>query len=168
LRIDPTTASKLWAACSKEILKRASHKLAGLGFKRTKPTLFTRPRKHHCEFIHPHKFSGGRHYRLHAGIRIYNSSFPACALNGPHTDGDRRFSLFFEDNPESWERCADEFSKFATLVALPWFETLAVNDSLLGGTSPLRPEARNELRDALAGNVSDDNIALSKKLLGLK
>lgn len=167
--MNPRTDQKVWAACSKEILKQATPKLAALGFKRTKPTFFTRQRERWCEFIHVHKFTGNPRYRFHAGIRIFNSSFPACALNGPCTNAaDRRFSLRFVNTPESWERCSDEFPKFATLVAVPWFETLSTTHAILASSSPLRPDDQQALRDALAGSASPENIALSKKLLGIK
>ena len=167
--MNPRTDPKVWAACSKEILKLATPKLAALGFKRTKPTLFTRQREHWCEFIHVHKFTGNPRYRLHAGIRILNSSFPACALNGPCTlAGDRRFPLSFINSPDSWERCSDEFPKFASLVAEPWFDMLSTSDAILASSSPLRADDQAALRDALAGKVSPENIALSKKELGIK
>jgi len=163
------TDPKVWASCSKEVLKKAAPQLLALGFKRTKPTLFTREREHWCDFVHVHRFTGGRHYRLHAGIRVFNSTFPACDLNGPQsTPENRRLILWFVNNPDSLTRCAGEFPKFVTLVAEPWFGGLSNSDALLARISPLSQDDKSALRESLAGRAVPENIACSRKLLGLK
>jgi len=139
--VEEPDKTKLWAASAKQILSRAAQRLAALGFRRTKPTFFVRERAHWCEFIHAHKFAGGRQFRLHTGLRVLASPRDFCVLDGPETGaGDRRFFLSFVNSEVSWERCAQQFEAFATLVAVPWFATWNTTEALLGEGSPL--EAR--------------------------
>jgi hypothetical protein len=162
------TNAKTYEACSKQVLKLAAPRLLILGFRRTKPTFFTREREHCCEFVHVHRFSGQPQYRLHAGIRLFTSAFPACALNGPHTGtAPERFRLSFADDSESWDRCAREFEKFVAVIAEPWFAQVANLDVLLSQGSPLTPDEQRALKEAVAGRASADNIRVSRRLLGL-
>lgn len=158
-----------WAESAKKILTLATPKLRALGFERARSTFFVRERQYWCEFIHAHKFTGGRQFRLHAGIRILASPSEALILNGPETlAGDRRFFLSFVNSEDSWERCSGEFPKFASLVAQPWFDTNATLEALLAESGLLDAPDREALTAALRGETNEERLASSRKLLGLK
>lgn len=166
--VEEPDKTKLWTASAKQILALAALKLAALGFRRTKPTFFVRERPHWCEFIHAHKFVGGRSFRLHTGLRVLASPRDFCVLDGPQTfPGDRRFFLSFVNTEVSWERCAQQFEAFATLVAVPWFEAWNSPEALLGEGTPLDAADRSALQEALQGVAAAERVARSRGLLGL-
>jgi hypothetical protein len=72
------------------------------------------------------------------------------------------------NSPESWERCSAEFPKFVTLIAEPWFASFRTPAALLDASSPLSPEERQALTDALDGSVVAERVAASERLLGLR
>jgi hypothetical protein len=161
--------SKQWTASAKKILDLAAPKLAPLGFRRTRPTFFVREREHWLEFIHAHKLSGNRYFRLHVGLRLLNTPSERVVLNGPTVEAsDERFFLWFVNSPESWERCAGELEKVARFVALPWLDEIGSLDGLLGDRSPLDAAEKVALREAVRGDAVAERVARSRQELGLR
>ena len=150
--------------------------LRELGFDRTKPTFFTRPRAQTVHFIHLHKYSFAPEFRVHLGIRVSNDAFPAAALNGPDSqpyvckgapDG-RVYNFGFHLAPETLARCADEIAAYVRTVALPWFDAWSDPRRLLTApASPLDADARAALATALDAGPDPERVALTRSLLGV-
>jgi hypothetical protein len=66
-----------------KVLRQLGRLLPEIGFRRTKPTFFTRPRGLVVEFVHLHKYTFAAEFRIHLGLRVTNDGFDAAALNGP-------------------------------------------------------------------------------------
>jgi hypothetical protein len=122
-----TVAGKDERACAGKVLTRLARALGPLGFARTKPTFFTRPRGLTIEFLHLHKYRSGPDFRVHLGVRVTNDPFDAPALNGPDSHaytcpgppGGRRYGFRYGETPEAIERCGAELADFVRLVAEP-------------------------------------------------
>src|SRR4051812_9230071 len=114
-----------------KVLRRLAHVLDGFGFRRTKPTFFTRPSGLLVELVHLHKFTFEPSFRVHLGIRVMNDPSPFVALNGPDSHayvckgapGGRTYNFRYHVEPETIERCADELAAYVEAVAEPWFYT---------------------------------------------
>ena len=153
-----------------------------LGFRRTLKMFWTRRHPLIADFIHFHR-SGSSYgaprtasvdIRVHFGIRVLNDDFVAAALNGPQSDAGTlrsgRYHLRF--NAETWstyERCVDDLTRFVIEQGEPWFQRFRLTEALLQSPdSPLRPQDKESLRSALAGQASAERIAASLKVLGIK
>lgn len=136
-----------------------TEKVSDLGFQRTKKWFWVREQDYGANFIHIH-VSGSSYggpinnsvsFRVHTGYRSFNDSFDALHLNGPNSDEpeyrEHRFHLRF--NAKSWstyDRCITDLVRFVTDVCEPWL-------------------SQQKLDKTMANN---ENILLSRKLLGLK
>jgi hypothetical protein len=141
--------------------------LLPLGFKRTKPAFWTRPHDHVIEFIHLHLFTFGPKFRAHLGIRVLNDTFEAEALNGPDSDG-AAYKLEFDAADLAVDECSSEVVRYCREVGEPWFARWRDHRALvLDKQSPLRQHGKAELRAALDGAASPENIARSRKLFGV-
>jgi hypothetical protein len=159
-----------------KVLTRLARALGPLGFARTKPTFFTRPRELVIEFVHLHKFRFGPAFRVHLGLRVTNDPFDAAALNGPNSHvytcpgppGGRRYDFHYGETPEAIDRCAAELADFVRLVGEPWFGSWRDPQRLAGAAdSPLDSEASGALRAALKNGPDPRRVALAARLLGL-
>lgn len=158
---------------SKEkILRRLGVLLRELGFQRTKPTFFTRPRGLVVEFVHLHKYRSGPDFRVHLGLRVTNDTFPAASLNGPDSHGfvgrsGRRYDFTFDAAPEIVERCATEIHSYVRDVAEPWFPFWRDTARLIESPdSPLQANEKECLRNAIESGASPERIELTRRLLG--
>ena len=155
------------------IARALTKSLALLGFKKTKPSFWTRPAGPTIQFIHLHLFSYAPAYRVHLGIRVLNEDFPAVALNGLSSqDGwfktENEYRLEFDGSNASIDRCVKNLARFCAEVAEPWFSQFADPiDLIVNARSPLNKEQKEWLRLALDGKVQKKNVQRSKKLLGL-
>lgn len=79
----------------------------------------------------------------------------------------RRYVFRFSEIPEAITSCANDLADFVADVGLPWFERFASPASVLKTDGPLREDAQNRLRDALAGAGEPAVTAASRAQLGL-
>lgn len=157
-------------------------RIAALGFLRTKKMFWTREHPHTVDFIHFHR-SGSSYgapinfsvdIRVHFGIRVLNDTFEAAALNGPFSDATLtragRYHLRFNAKSGStYDRCVDDLARFVVEQGEPWFSSLRDPHALLeASNSPLRPDSIELLTAALRGDADSDNLAKSRKILGIK
>jgi hypothetical protein len=133
-----------------KVLRRVAPLLAELGFRRTKPTFFTRLSSLVIEFVHVHKYSSGPEFRVHLGLSATNDTFEAAALNGPDSHPyvcEGRFELSFDESDEGVGRCAGEIARFVREVAEPWFiDWRDIGRLLNEDNSPLGTDEREYLR----------------------
>jgi hypothetical protein len=155
-------------ARTERIRRKLASKLVELGFRRTKTSFFTRPRKHWVEFIHLHKFTFTTGFRVHFGVRVLNDSFDAIALNGPDSDT-AGFRLNFGQTEESANACVDEICVFCKKKGEKWFRRIRRPTVMLWfPNSPLGWKERKALLMAIRGKVNHANVERSKELLGLE
>ncbi|HUR47313.1 MAG TPA: hypothetical protein VMZ27_15635 [Candidatus Saccharimonadales bacterium] len=151
------------------------------GFHRTLKMFWTRRHLLTVDFIHFHR--GGSSYgaprtasvdiHVHFGIRVLNDDFVAAAFNGPQSDAVAiragRYHLRFNaETGSTYERCVDDLARFVIEQGEPWFQRWNSIDALLQSDSPLRPQERDSLRAARAGQASAERVAASLKILGIK
>lgn len=181
-----TPSDKATKKIVREGIERASAdlsaRLAHRGFERSKKRIWTRALEHHADFVilecegstYGAPLDCGVSLELSCGIRILNDSFEALALNGPRSDAKRtregRYHLRFDAKSGStYERCIDDLERFVVDEGEPWFEALHEPAQLAANeASPLRPRARELLEASIRGESTPDNIARSRKLLGLR
>lgn len=150
---------------AEKVLRLASKDLAGLGFERTKPAFWVQRRPHRLNFFHIHLFRFGPQLRVHCGIRVLNDAFEAEALNGIDSDTFADYDLSFADDAETVARCATEVVRFCSEKGLPWFARWSDPDALVGSAeSPLLPDQRVALSDALHGRANPDLVQASERL----
>jgi hypothetical protein len=151
------------------VLRRLAKQLEPAGFRRTKPTFFTRTSLPVIEFIHLHKFTFDSSFRVHMGLRVVNDPFVAIALNGPDSDAHRlRYDLRYHEDEESIDRCTQNIAAFMSVVARPWFESWRDRRLLAcSSRSPLAAEARAALVRALAGVCEEQYVSKTRELLNV-
>ena len=159
-----------------KILRQLGSLLQELGFRRTKPTFFTRPCGLVVEFVHLHKYTFAPDFRIHLGIRVANDTFEAVALNGPDSHAyvckdsrnGRRFNFSFHDAADTVDRCAAEIVSFVRDVAEPWFLGWRDTERLLRDeSSPLDADAKAHLRSANESGPNPEGIEKTRQLLGV-
>jgi hypothetical protein len=112
--------------------------------------------------------------RVHFGIRVLNDRFETAALNGPFSDAALtragRYHLRFNAKSGStYDRCVDDLVRFVLEQGEPWFTRFHDPRTLVCATdSPLRPDSIEFLSAALIGEPQRENVALSRKILGVK
>lgn len=179
---EPKETTKVVRAGFERACKEFTVRISGLGFQRTKKTMWTRRQLFAVDFIHLHRsgssygtpinFSVG--IRVHLGIRVLNDDFPAPALNGPSSDSvpvrTPPYHLRFNAQTGStYDRCLDDLVRFISVEGEPWFKEFGSAEALLQNpTSPLRAADKQLLAAAVAGNVNATNVAASLKILGIK
>ena len=147
-----------------KIIRKVSRGLKSRGFSR-RSTFFSREKDHIIQFVHIHKYSFGRCFRVHVGLRVLNDPKQRIALNGissnehPHY----RTSIIFGATDDSLDACAKEVLAYVTGVAEPWFDQ-QTGRALLSKGSPLYPDERVALAAALRGESDEGNVLLSKSL----
>ena len=147
---------------AQKVLRLLADMLKPLGFRRTKPTFYTRQTSHVIEFVHVHKYTFAASFRVHFGVRVRSDSFPAAGLNGPCADGVpdpnapglRLHDFDFTPDEESWKRCAELMHQHIEKEGISWFASVAGPEVLLSKNSPLTPDARCALRRELESPAS--------------
>lgn len=151
--------------CDK-VLRRFTNHIKPLGFKRVKPSFWVRDKEHFVQFLHIHKYTFGPYFRIHTCIRPFNASFQAVALIGP-TEKELQpdISFEYEEAKESVEQCATKMASFVQRYSESWYSKWSEPKSLLSCESPLDEGHKNELKQALEGNVNSQWVKLTKELL---
>jgi hypothetical protein len=177
----PGELTKLVRKRVEEICAGFTPQVEALGFERTRKMFWVRLHEQTADVLHIHR--GGISYgaplnasvgfRLHLAIRVLNASFPAIALNGPTTDGaprEGRYHLRFNaESLHSFDRCVHDLARYVREIGEPWFSRFRDPLVLLqDGASPLQDDDKAGLRAALEGRDAAENLATSKKELGLK
>jgi len=167
---------KLERSNKEKILRRLAKLLEPAGFKRSKPTFYTRVRLPVIEFVLVHKFTFEPSFRLHLGIRVVNDPLRAVALNGPDSDefrgpasvfaSKRLYNFDYDESNDSLERCALDISNFVATAGETWFESNRDLEQLaLSPESPLSSDARAALIRALAGEIEDQFVTQTRTAL---
>jgi hypothetical protein len=150
---------------ARRIVRAVARDLEDVGFRQTKPTFVIRPGDIVTPFFHFHKFSFGPYFRIHLGVRIMNDTFVALALNGPIHEHAGQYS----EREEDIQQCVRDMVTYCRTQGLRWLERWSDPKALLEAKgSPLRPENRQALSHALAGQLNVEALALSESLLGLR
>ena len=141
---------------AQKVLRLLAHRVRGVGFARTKPSFFTRPQPWVIEFVHLHKYTFGRFFRVHLGIRVRCDDWSAGALNGPTADGaevvdDKWYQRFeYASDPASMLACADNLAHYLSTRGLPWFDSVRDPQLLLAASgSPLYEQEKVALAASL-------------------
>ena len=167
---------KLERSNKEKVLRQLAKNLASAGFRRTKPTFFTRLSLPVIEFVHLHKFTFEPSFRIHLGIRVVNDPLSAVALNGATSDEYRgqnspagvHYNFRFHEAQETLDRCASNVAEFISTIAEPWFQSCRNHEALASSPkSPLNAEARAALARALAGQCEEAFVAKTKELLNV-
>ena len=159
-----------------------TERVTPIGFARTKKMFWTRQHPHTVDFIHFHRsgssYGAPRNFsvdiRVHFGIRVLNDTFEAAALNGPFSDPTltRAGNYHLRFNAKSgstYDRCVDDLIRFVVEQGEPWFHQFRDCSALTDArVTPLRPESIEALSAALRGLFQADNVAKSRKVLGIK
>lgn len=157
---------KLEKSNAGKALTRFTHYLTCLGFRRVKPTFWVREKVLFVEFIHVHKYTFGPYFRIHTGIRPYNNSFSAVALEGPtEKELEPEISFEYSSDIESVEQCSVKMASFVQHHSEVWFSKWTDPSSLLKPDSPLNAEHKKELQQAIKGDVNPKWVKLTKELL---
>ena len=160
-------------------------RVAPLGFSRTKKMYWTRRRDFTLDFIHFHR--GGSTYgspinasvsiRDSLGIRVINDSRDYIVLNGFSSDelSNRRIRAgcyhlrFNAISGSTFARCVDDLQRFVIEQGEPWFKKVSSTTYLLWfPSSPLRQDQKRLLHAHKAGHPTEENVATSFKILGIK
>lgn len=160
---------------AQKVMRRLAQRLKPLGFERTKPTYFTRVDEFVVHFVHVHKYTFGRCFRVHLGIRVKRDEAPHSNLNGPISDWledgstghHQRFD--YGPTPESIDACAGTMFSFIEREAVNWFQTFSSPDELLHSLeSPLHARDKDCLRQALQNPAGRVPSAATCKELGIE
>jgi hypothetical protein len=172
--------TKLVRAAVEKACVAFTARVKDLGFQRSRKMFWVRVHGETADVVHLHR--GGSSYgapmnasvdfRLHLAIRVLNDTFPAIALNGPHSDAapkEERYHLRFNaESMHMFERCVDDLTRFVSAVGEPWFLRFRSQEALLAGDgSPLDENEKTRLREALAGRALDGHRRATLKELGL-
>ena len=144
-----------------KVKRRLDRQLSSLGFKRTKPTFWTRPNALTIEFVHLHLYTFAASFRVHCGTRIWDDPFEAIALNGPSSDDAPGNRFSFDTSESSQQQCAELISAYVHSQE-PWF--IEQRGQLDGAQSG----GRTALEQPFSSQASQENQARTEKLLGLK
>jgi len=164
--------------------KDFSARIVGLGFTRTKKSLWTRQHSVAVDWISLSR-SGSTYgvpanYSVHIivafGIRILNDDVTGLALNGFSSDdihnkairAGRFHTRFNALSGSTYPRCINDLERFVLEQAEPWFKKFTPTERLLRiWGSPLTPETKKLLREALSGKSTEENVCASLKILGI-
>jgi hypothetical protein len=153
---------------AEKILRLATKNLAALGFDRKKPAFWVQRQPYHLNFFHIHLCRVGPQLRVHCGFRVLNDPFEAEALNGIDSDNFRNYDLTFADEAGSVDRCARAIVQFCTENGVPWFEKWSDMSALVrSAESPLLPDQRKALLDALQGKANPKLVQASERLFNV-
>ena len=128
--------------------------LSEFGFKRTKPTFWTRPNATTIDFVHLHLYTFAPSFRVHCGVRALDDPFEAIALNGPSSNGAPLNPFDFDVSESSQESCANLMAGYVRDQE-SWF-------------SDQRAQQHTPVASASAGQGSSENRVRTARLLGIK
>ena len=149
-----------------KVRRRLTTLLSAEGFARTKTSLWISGSGPVTQFVHMHLFSFEPGFCVHFGVRVLNDPFPALGLNGPSSHG-APYNLQFDDTEESIVRCAFEASRYYADVGRSWFGRWREPQRLVDDpSSPLSPEARSALHQAMRTGADQAYLRASNRLLG--
>jgi hypothetical protein len=144
-------------------VRTTARNMQPFGYALTKPAFVCREFPSLIAFFHFHKFSFRPEFRVHFGIRILNSGFPAAHLNGPSSSAGT-----YADDEHSVRECIQTLTELLIRDGLPWVENWVSPQKLISDTaSPLSEEDKASLRAALDEGPNPDHVALSYSLLRL-
>jgi hypothetical protein len=83
------------------------------------------------------------------------------------SDNFRSYDLSFADDAGSVDRCARGIVQFCTEKGVPWFEKWSDTSALVGTESPLLPDQRKALLDALQGKENPKFVQASERLFNV-
>ena len=150
---------------ARRIVRAVARQLEDVGFRQTKPTFVIRPGDIVTGFFHFHKFTSGPYFRIHLGVRVMNDTFVALALNGPSHEHAGQYS----EREDDIQECVRVMATYCRAQGLPWLERWSDPKALLAAKdTPLHPEDREALSNALSGRLNVQAIGLSESLLGLR
>jgi hypothetical protein len=173
----------------REGLEKASKdfaaRIAGLGFSRTKKSLWTRRHSLVVDWISLFRsgstYGAPINYSVHIiaafGIRVLNDDVTGLALNGFSSDDisnkairlDRYHMRFNALSGSTYTRCMNDLERFVLEQGEPWFKRFTPPEKLLRmWGSPLKPETKKLLRAAFSGTSNKENVAASLWMLGLR
>ena len=148
---------------ARRIITSVAKNMRPFGYALTKPTFVCREYPHLAAFFHFHKYTFGPKFRVHFGLRVLNSAFPAPALNGPMLNGGD-----YTDSEQSVRNCVQRLTELLIGDGLPWVEQWLAPQKLISDSgSPLSEDDRASLRAALDKKADADCILLSRTLLRL-
>jgi hypothetical protein len=99
---------------------------------------------------------------------VLNDPFEAEALNGIDSDNFRTYDLSFADDPGAMDRCSRAIARFCTDKGVPWFAKWSDTSALVHDTaSPLLPDQRKALADALQGRENPQVVQASERLFNV-
>ncbi|HET9157850.1 MAG TPA: hypothetical protein VFN91_14350, partial [Myxococcaceae bacterium] len=162
----------------REGFKRAcrdfTERVAPLGFRHTRRTLWPRPRFPTIQYVYFHRsgstYGAPRNHsvmiRVHFGIAVVGCGTEQ-GLTGPSSDAAHtvagRYHLRF--NAKSWstyDRCIEDLVRFVLEVGEPWFRDFEDPKALLErADSPLDERCKAAVRRAAAGNMTPHEVATS-------
>jgi hypothetical protein len=152
-----------------KVLGVVTRHLAELGFERTKPAFWVQRQPCRLNFFHAHLLRFGPQLRLHCAIRVLNDPFEAEALNGIDSDSFGNYDFSFADDVGAVERCAGAIARFCAEQGVPWFERWSDASALIhSADSPLLPDQRKALADALQGRADPERVQASERLFKLR
>ncbi len=153
---------------AEKVLRLLTHDLAAHGFDRTKPAFWVQRQPHRLNFFHIHLFRFGPQFRVHCGIRVLNDPFEAQALNGIDSDRFSGYDLSFAEGAEAVDRCSRAIARFCAEQGVPWFARWSDTSALVhGAESPLLPDQRKALADALQGRGNPEVVQASERLFNV-
>lgn len=177
-------ASELTALVNAELsrlMKAIEPRLSELGYWPAKKRHWVKEREHSAIFVVLERqgstYGGPANasvsLEVNAGVRVFNSHFPALALNGPQSsraersDGLRFHTRFNARSGSQFERTCEDVVRFVSEIVDPWSNTEADEGRLLDSDTLLTSEERENLKAALVGGADGERVARSRKLLGL-
>jgi hypothetical protein len=149
---------------ARRIVRKTGRNMKPFGYALTKPTFICREYPHLIAFFHFHKFTFGPQFRVHFGIRVLNSAFPAPALNGPMPSAGA-----YREDEQSVRDCIQKLTEMLIRDGLPWVESWLAPEKLISDTaSPLSEDDKASLCSALKEGPDSEHLSLSYALLGIK
>lgn len=177
-------ASELTTLVNAEIsrlMKLIEPRLSALGYSPAKKYHWVKERQHSAIFVilqrqgstYGGPTSASISLDVSAGVRVFNSDFPALALNGPQSgraersDGLKFHTRFNARSGSQFERTCEDIVRFVSEIVEPWSNTNADEGRLLDSDALLTTEEQENLKAAVVGESDGERVARSRKLLGL-
>lgn len=163
---------KLEQKLAGRVISKLAEALKSEGFRKTKPTFYTRLCSDRIEFVHLNKLASGPYFRVHIGIRFLCDPFPVVVFEGLNSDEDRsyRIRLAYNREEESTDRCAEAILDYVRQQGLPWLAYWTDSEHLQReeGSPVLRFKEEYNRYAEQAGEGFEQAAALSRRLLGIK
>lgn len=149
---------------ARRIVRTTARNMGPFGYALTKPTYICREYPYLIAFFHFHKFTFGPQFRVHFGLRVLNSGFPA-----PHLNGSSFATDAYRADEKSVRDCIQTLTEMVIRDGLPWVESWLAPEKLVSDSaSPLCEDDKASLRRALDTGPDSEHLILSYTLLGIK